>query len=101
MSGTSYTPNELLIDERKKRSWTKAELAEKIGASSDSVAHWERGETFPSPSNLMKLCEIFEKSPDDLGLSQKTFHPSQQVLTGPPLKKPKQPLSRFKATLLL
>src|SRR6266480_3509788 len=55
MSGTSYTPNELLIDERKKRSWTKAELAEKIGASSDSVAHWERGETFPSPSNLMLL----------------------------------------------
>src|SRR5579871_6449499 len=63
-------PNRLLQTARKARGWTQNEVAERIGAPSPlNVTRWERGVTTPSASYIEKLCQLFEASPQALGLS--------------------------------
>lgn len=81
-------PNELLRRERMRHSLSQAELAEKVGASTPSVGRWERGEAFPDPIYRHKLCELFGKSPVELGFysddpppvpEPQALHPSPPV----------------------
>lgn len=57
--------------ERNMRNWTRNFLAQQIGSTSKTIARWERGETVPRLQFRQKLCEIFDKSPQDLGLEIK------------------------------
>jgi tetratricopeptide (TPR) repeat protein/DNA-binding CsgD family transcriptional regulator/transcriptional regulator with XRE-family HTH domain len=62
-------PNRQLQAARKAHGWTQSEVAERIGASSPlNVTRWERGTTFPSAFYLKKLCQLFDKTPQELGL---------------------------------
>lgn len=51
---------------RKLKGYSKETLAALVGVSTNSVAAWERGETFIRRSVLEKLCQVFNISPSDL-----------------------------------
>jgi len=62
------TPNSLLKRERDLRNWTQQYVGEKVDVDSKVVSTWERGVKFPSTLHRQKLCELFGKSPVELGL---------------------------------
>src|SRR5437879_2910445 len=64
----SNQPNLLLMSAREQRFWTQEEVAKLAGTSAVNVSRWERGITSPSFYFRNKLCEIFGKSPQELGL---------------------------------
>lgn len=43
---------------------TAEEAAQKVGVHPNSLLMWERGETEPLGKSLLKLSEIYQKSPD-------------------------------------
>ena len=64
-----YAPNILLREERERRNWTLADVAERIGLPDPhSVSRWERGVNFPGPRYRRELCRIFGKGPAELRL---------------------------------
>lgn len=61
-------PNYALRDARESSGLTQAELAEQIGVPDKFlVAKWEAGKHVPGPMYRRKLCEFFNKSPEELG----------------------------------
>ena len=100
MTGTiKSTPNQYLRSERERRCWSQQELADKVGTTPLNVSRWERGITFPNPYFRQKLCEVFEKSPRELGLvpanaAPTRLTPSSQVPDISPAPSPPEiPLS--------
>jgi transcriptional regulator with XRE-family HTH domain len=57
-----------LRQERELRGWPRAYIAEQVGVDITTVGRWERGERLPHPHYRQKLCALFEKSAQDLGL---------------------------------
>ena len=51
---------------RKREQMSQEELAHRLLVSRQTVSQWENGQTLPTIDNLMRLCEIFEISVDDL-----------------------------------
>ncbi len=67
----SVVPNERLRQERQRRGWSRAYVAEQIGvADPKTVGRWERGWCSPSSYFLHKLCTLFNLLPQDLGLER-------------------------------
>jgi uncharacterized membrane protein/DNA-binding XRE family transcriptional regulator len=64
---TNLRPNYRLRYEREQRGWSQARVAEQIGTEAVNVSRWERGFSSPSPYYREKLCNLFEKSAQDLG----------------------------------
>lgn len=71
-----------LIEERKRRQWSQQNLADIIGTTQRTVSRWESGSMIPGPYFRAKLCEVFSKQPQELGLldcaadeEQQTDHP--------------------------
>lgn len=85
---TNSIPNRLLKAEREKRFWTQADLAEKVGSDPKTVGRWENGKTFPSLYYRHKLCKVFDKAPQELGLSQEGVNPGSQSGTPSTLSEP-------------
>ncbi|WP_376794681.1 helix-turn-helix domain-containing protein [Thermogemmatispora sp.] len=54
--------------ERLRRGWSQEDLAERIGSDKKTVQRWETGDGLPRPALLRKLCEVLEKTPEELGL---------------------------------
>jgi transcriptional regulator with XRE-family HTH domain len=61
-------PNDRLKHERELRGWSQAKLAEDIGTSQVNIGRWERGITVPHPYFREKLCTLFDKDAEALGL---------------------------------
>lgn len=61
-------PNEALRRERLRHHWTQQELAERIGTTVVTISHWEGGLRIPGPHFSQRLCDLFEKSSEALGL---------------------------------
>jgi transcriptional regulator with XRE-family HTH domain len=61
-------PRERLSSERLRRRWSQLEVADQIGTTPGNVSRWERGLTSPGPYFRSKLCELFGKSAQELGL---------------------------------
>ncbi len=72
-------PNTLLRHERDSRNWTLQDLADKLydmcikegresGISPDTVGRWERGLSRPEAHYRAKLCALYGKSTEELGL---------------------------------
>ena len=55
----SKKTGEFICNLRKSNGMTQLELAEKIPISRQAVSKWERGETIPDASSLIKLSVIF------------------------------------------
>src|SRR5579884_4138419 len=64
-------PNQALRSQRKLHYWTQSQVAEKIGTTTVNVNRWESGITFPSLYFRQKLCDLFGKSAEELGLVPK------------------------------
>ena len=57
---------EKLIEVRKERGWSQAELAEKLDVSRQAISRWERGTSAPSTDNLKCLAKLYGVSLDYL-----------------------------------
>jgi transcriptional regulator with XRE-family HTH domain len=60
-------PNERLKRARESRGWSQADVAAAVGTDEKSVGRWERGEHNPTPYYRKKLCELYNKSAEELG----------------------------------
>src|SRR6266704_2427955 len=56
--------------ERELRAWSQAKVAEEVGTDPATVSRWERGLSFPYPYFRERLCALFQKNAEDLGLVQ-------------------------------
>jgi transcriptional regulator with XRE-family HTH domain len=54
--------------ERMQRGWSQARVAELIGTDAGNVSRWERGRSSPSPYFRERLCQLYEKNAQELGL---------------------------------
>lgn len=50
--------------------WTQHRLADLVGVSQLEVGRWERGESLPQPLFRQKLCDIFDKTEEELGIQR-------------------------------
>lgn len=55
-----------ITDYRKKLNLTQKDLGEKLNVSPQAVSKWENGQAEPDASTIIKLCEIFKISTDEL-----------------------------------
>lgn len=55
-----------IIDARKRRGLSQADLARALDVSQQSVSKWEAGAVLPRPRTLARLAEILRVSVDDL-----------------------------------
>lgn len=62
-------PRERLAAQRLRRRWSQLEIADQLGTTPGNVSRWERGVTSPGPYFRSKLCELFGKSAQELGLT--------------------------------
>jgi tetratricopeptide (TPR) repeat protein/transcriptional regulator with XRE-family HTH domain len=69
------SPNQQLKQERELRGWSQNDVARQLDVDHYYLSRWERGQTFPSPYYRQKLCAIFGKNADELGLLQ---HPTRK-----------------------
>src|SRR5690242_18644764 len=60
--------NNRLRHERNRLNWRQLDLAEQLGTTVVTVKRWERGIQQPSAYFRMKLCALFGKSAEELGL---------------------------------
>ena len=81
-SRTRAAPNIRLRAQRKQRHWTQTELARLLGTTYLSVCRWENGTTSPSLYYRKRLCELFEATTEDLGLT--TSSPDEAHGNAPP-----------------
>jgi transcriptional regulator with XRE-family HTH domain len=61
-------PNKQLKYARELCGWTRSYVAERVESDPRTVGRWERGNTFPSPYHRQRLCELFGKNAEELGL---------------------------------
>jgi tetratricopeptide (TPR) repeat protein/transcriptional regulator with XRE-family HTH domain len=60
--------NERIRQERIRRNLRQQDLADQLGTTALTIRRWERGIQQPGPYFRMKLCSLFEKSAEELGL---------------------------------
>ena len=60
--------NELLRRQRIARNWRQQEVADQIGTALITYQRWEQGKQQPSAYYRVKLCTLFGKSAQELGL---------------------------------
>lgn len=58
----------LLRAARYERRWTQQELADEVKTTPVNVSRWENGHTSPTPYFRQRLCEVYRKTPAELGL---------------------------------
>lgn len=67
-----------LAELRKQKGLTQTELAEKMFITHQAISQWENGLTIPDVGSLLKLCEIFNITLNDL-FNQKTEDKKEEV----------------------
>lgn len=63
-------PNHFLRRAREQRGWSQERLAQELEVSPQTVSRWECGTAFPYPHFRERLCLLFEKNTEELGLVQ-------------------------------
>lgn len=76
---STLLPNERLKQERLLRGWTQADVAGFIGTDGYTVNRWERGRARPRSYFCQKLCDLFGKSVEDLGLAPVEYPLSETI----------------------
>jgi transcriptional regulator with XRE-family HTH domain len=61
--------NSKLREERLRRQWTQQDLADHLQTTKLTIGRWERGISTPSPHFRLKLCALFGRSAEQLGLA--------------------------------
>jgi transcriptional regulator with XRE-family HTH domain len=70
--------NEKLRQERFRQGWSQVDVANKVGSDPKTVGRWERGVTTPTPYFCQKLCQLYDKTPQELGLLKEDDSEQQQ-----------------------
>ena len=78
-----------LRDARSSYGWSQQTLADHVGTTPVNISRWENGSTFPTPYFRQRLCEVFDKTLAELGLSPPPAEgsgitPPELVLLPPP-----------------
>ncbi len=60
--------NDKLRSARIQRGWSRKAIAEKLGVDVFTYSDWERGKHKPYPCHIKELCNLFNKSPEELDL---------------------------------
>lgn len=68
MAKSIQSKQNLLASARKKKGWSQAYIAEQVRVSTDTVRQWERGRHLPYQTTIQKLCDLFQMTPEELGL---------------------------------
>lgn len=76
------TPNRRLKQARELRGWSQAKVAELIGTDATTVSRWERGLFSPTPYFREKLCVLFDKNAEELGLLESARQQPESKLNG-------------------
>lgn len=87
-------PRVLLTEARLQRHWSQQEVADRIGTTHVNVSRWERGLTRPNPYYRRKLCMLYGKTEEELGLHPATAAVAEQATTPespPPVPPPSSP----------
>lgn len=58
--------NDKLIEKRKKLNITQSELSNKINIKQSTISDYEKGKILPSLEVLIKMCNLFDCSSDEL-----------------------------------
>ena len=45
---------------------TQADVAKKLDVSISTIKNWEKGKTFPKPPHIVKLCELYNVTYDNI-----------------------------------
>ncbi len=88
MKENKMKPNHRLKHEREQRGWSQAKLAELVGTNPATVGRWERGVSSPYPIHRERLCGLFNKDVQELGLIEDNNSALQQDTIGGPDLKP-------------
>lgn len=64
------------------RGWSQTYLAQQIGVQDYYISRWERGDVTPSPYYQQKLCTLFGKTAEELGMLQEKGNLSQPEKRG-------------------
>lgn len=83
---------------RRKKRWTQAELAQKLGTTRFNLTYWERGR-LPPLHALIRLSEVLETSLDALLAGRRV--PEEEALTQDQKKKAAQHLNQLAGLLHL
>jgi len=75
-------PNRRLKQVRELRGWSQAKVAELIGTDATTVSRWERGLFLPTPYFRERLCKLFGKDAEELGLLETTQSSHQEDSAG-------------------
>jgi transcriptional regulator with XRE-family HTH domain len=75
---------ERLRHERVRRNWRQQDLADELGTTVATIRRWKQGHQRPSAYFRVKLCALFDKSAEALGLLDLPVSAS----SAPPLSKP-------------
>src|SRR5579883_2803988 len=65
-SSVNVKLNTALTQARKHHCWSQEEVAAMIGTTQANLSRWERGITSPAPHYTRKLCELYQKSSEEL-----------------------------------
>jgi transcriptional regulator with XRE-family HTH domain len=68
-----------LIAARAKNDWTLSQASERIGCAPNTLSRWELGTLDPSTYSRQRLCLIYEKTAEQLGLEEQHISPSYSV----------------------
>jgi transcriptional regulator with XRE-family HTH domain len=68
---TGLSFHERLRQERERRGWSQAYLAERARCDAKTVSRWESGDSIPHPHHRQVLTKIFGKDAEELGLLEK------------------------------
>lgn len=84
-----------IVEARKKKQYSQAELAAQIAISPQAVGKWERGESLPDITTLARLAELLEV---DLNYFSESFSGRQEVVEAAdvsiPISQPAPPARR-------
>lgn len=73
-----FVANDTFREIRRKKG-SRKQLATLLETSAANIERWERGEIWPEPAMLRRLCALFEMSPQELGFS---VGPGQRSVDG-------------------
>lgn len=68
-----------LQNEREIKGWSRKYVANEIGVADYTIGQWERGEHRPYAEHIQKLCDLFEKNAEALGLMGESFNVEEHV----------------------
>jgi tetratricopeptide (TPR) repeat protein/transposase-like protein/transcriptional regulator with XRE-family HTH domain len=75
--GNAMPRNESLRQQRIGRNWRQKDVADQLGTTITAIGRWERGDQQPSAYFRVKLCTLFGKSAQELGLVEAFFSPPE------------------------